>query len=791
MRYFILFFIVVFVYSFDFTINTGFGEKSDYYAIHLEDDEKIKCQTNSQENRRLSYTCEVNKELTQNIKDQDLGFVRIYFRKIKQGSFNIIIIPAKKSRLIDVEKPIYNSKEIQAELKASSKHFSILIDDAMRDENYNNTELNFPITFPDVLSPHVGALDLDKNPLSHQANDDIYIYTNIKDSYDRGYYDKVFEDAKEALTMHSDSIFASEFWLYYIRSADKLQESTNDYKESEKYADIIIEMAKEHLRLHGSDINNPEILYLMLKANIVKEISSDAGYILDILMTEHPQSIWTPRAILEYADSLANQRPDDANRLYEDVLYSAQDLDLASKAAFKLAGVAITQDKPDAAREYILKILQANPIFLGRNQQDTLLLADFFKEKGYLDLASSLYKVVFENSKKEDDFYEIALRNLAVTLTLSTEPKKAYEYLLLYQKEYPDNEFSSLIQTSIDRIFFDIENNNTKVLHENYLQLIEKYKNQDIGKKALFEELKLSLKEQNYERILSFKNLIMDANNSESMDILKQSALKIANEANQKSDCKKTIELVKEFSLQNDISHKFRLFTCFMQTSHFDEALALANNNLRQKDIHDRVEWLVNASSALYKLDRFQECIKACDDAIMIASKSKFGDPSKALYYRFYSLIKLKRFNEAISNIKALEELRGMDSSLVEVYNTAAIFAANNNFDSAALSYAKKTIKMQQRLRIKTFSPEIEFIYITALIKNNQIDEALENSLKVSKYNLNPNNKTRVFYQIAELYLKQGNQDLAKKYINECLKISQQTDWKSLCEEQNNLLLKN
>ena len=246
--------------------------------------------------------------------------------------------------------------------------------------------------------------------------------------------------------------------------------------------------------------------------------------------------------------------------------------------------------------------------------------------------------------------------------------------------------------------------------------------------------------------------------------------------------------IVKEYNLAEKIDDKFKLHQCFMQTSFFQDALNLAQSNVRTQDLNARIEWLVAASQALYKLERYDECIKACDDAITIATKVAQSDPSKALYYRFYSLIAKKRFNEAISNILALEELRGGEDRLTEVYDTAAKFAILNGFDSAALNYSQKAIKMQKRLKINTFSPEIDFIYVSALLKNSQTKDALKAAQNLLKLNLNDEQKSRALYQNAEIYLKLDDKTNAKNMIDECLKQPGKSAWKNLCIEQNQII---
>lgn len=111
------------------------------------------------------------------------------------------------------------------------------------------------------------------------------------------------------------------------------------------------------MKSYGSDRNYPEVLYMLMNAYLTSDMASDANYSLDILMTEHPDSHFTKMAILSYADDLFTKgKTEDAIRLYEDVLYSSNDINIASRAAFKLAKVSLSALKFDEAKDYMQKL---------------------------------------------------------------------------------------------------------------------------------------------------------------------------------------------------------------------------------------------------------------------------------------------------------------------------------------------------------------------------------------------------------------------------------------------------
>lgn len=59
--------------------------------------------------------------------------------------------------------------------------------------------------------------------------------------------------------------------------------------------------------------NLPQVLMIMVKSYLAMGAKSDMNYFMDILVSEHPESPFTKRAILLFADSLFNKKEKDKN----------------------------------------------------------------------------------------------------------------------------------------------------------------------------------------------------------------------------------------------------------------------------------------------------------------------------------------------------------------------------------------------------------------------------------------------------------------------------------------------
>ena len=93
-------------------------------------------------------------------------------------------------------------------------------------------------------------------------------------------------------------------------------------------------------------------------------------------------------------------------------------------------------------------------------------------------------------------------------------------------------------------------------------------------------------------------------------------------------------------------------------------------------------------------------------------------------------------------------------------------------------------LNLQKKLNINTFSPEANFIYIDSLVAKSKLQEAKNELEELFVLNLKPHNRARVLHKIAQVAISQNNLKEAAKYINECLDIAGDSQWRGLCAEQ-------
>jgi len=286
-------------------LNSTKENKKDYAILHIYDTTPFACKKKIINIKKNSYICTIN------------------------GIFKTSI-------------PLYETKQIRKYIYKNAKHWIFLLykGDSFLKIAPKEIGIKFPVYFGNHIMPSIGALDLNGMPIKYASSSkDIQAYLSIKQDYKRKRYRFVISEADNALKDFPKSIFLNDFLLYKIRSVEKVANSTDiDPKIQDQYNNEIVKLGRSWIKKFPSNQNIPEVLYHIAKAYQNLGQNSDAKYFFDILITEHPKNKFTEFGILSFADSLYNEdQKEKALQLYKNVLYSTNNVKVASVAANKLA----------------------------------------------------------------------------------------------------------------------------------------------------------------------------------------------------------------------------------------------------------------------------------------------------------------------------------------------------------------------------------------------------------------------------------------------------------------------
>ena len=780
----------------EIVLNSGKESKINYAILHVMDVKPFSCQTLPDALDKKHYICKISRPINKPIESKKMKLAEIDFYE-KDGEFYVTIEPKVDSKLIPVEESLYTTTEILTKPKEKLyTHWTVLLQDKTLYEEKNVRDaIDFPVEFPKYQKPYIGALDLNGAPISYAQSKDIGLYLEIKQAYESGYYDSVVKDVKRVLTLYPNSIFRSELELYQMRAMDKILSAKGEEKTDNLPFDEndIITVGKRWAKEFASDENIPEVLMMMTKSYIKNSSKSDANYLIDILVSEHPDSLFTKRAILLYADNLfLKKEKDKAMNLYLDVLFSAQDLDIASEAAIRLSDHQMDAGKMKEAKEYLLKVLNVNAQFLLKDKDASYKLARRLFEHRLFDLAAKITDLLLENTPKKADNREMLLKESGDWHAKANEVEAAHARYQEYLADYKNSgEFVQEVTESLDELFFKLNENNETKLADYYDKLIEKYNN-EIGQKALLEKAKLLLKQQRYQEVLNLQkelSNVPDRYEIKPDELIYEAAKALALGELQKDECQNVIGLIETYKLQiAEPEYEEKLFKCFMRVSRYDRAKDIAETHLKDAQLASRYAWSQKEVQVLFKMGKYQEALAFKEDlkTLSFSLREKIG--LETIRDLFFSLVKLKNLEGAASLAESIKILYPDEASNLDIYYEIVKMANDAKNDLLVVTYAQACFEMQKKFNSNALTPALEFSYIDALKRLGRDEEALRIAESLLSQTLGSKDKIRLFYQAGELSLKMQDSSKAKSYFTQCVAINEASSWKSICQQNLDLL---
>lgn len=785
----IFLFLLSIIPLFGLTISYNTAQESGYpYGmIHIKHDSPVPCKITELELNKKRYTCTFSNSLVNPPTPKKTPLMDIAFLQ-REEDFDIVITPMFESRLLNMDVSLYDTKEVPLMSRDNAKHWVILIyEDLPFAQQPVEDGINFPIYYPELQRPEVGALDLNGAPITYVRSRDINAYLDMKKAYEAKQYESVMDDAQEAMMLYPQTIFKSEFALYRLRAMDKLL----DDDERSSYLKIdnndVINEGKVWIKSFPSDEYMPEAIFYIAKHYLKMGFTSDANYFLDILITEHPHHHFTKWGILLYADSLYNgSKRAEALRLYTDVLYSAQDLDMASEAAIRLAQNSIDLGKVSEAKEYLIKILNANASFLLKDEEGAYALAEKLAHNGLEEIAAQITEALLEGRAKVNPLYESLLKDTGLWYGGAQEVEKAHKYLSRYQKEFVSGEFSEQVQEGLDRLFFELSETNTTKLEEYYDTLRERYDN-EISQKAIVEKIKLFTSEERFLDALSLdsdvEKMVEGELKNEGLNALKEAAFFRANIALKDDECTEAVALMEKYKIEDKLENRQKVFECLIRLSRNEKAIEEARKHTQVRDLRERLSWMRHLNDALFKNRQYDEVVKLSDDIFDLGILVKDTSSKAALRKKISALLELKRYDDALSAAKELQMELPNAYENIETYDKIIKYAKEIGSDLLINEYATLALKLQEDNQIYHYSPELEYAAINAKERLGRVEEALKIAAPLPERLQDVTKRIQAYYRLGELHYKLGRLADAKAAFEQCASMEIQSPWKQMCQE--------
>lgn len=771
------------VLGFELVLNTGRNANTPFAILHLNNEQNFTCIEQEREPRNF-FVCEIAGVVDNELKKQKFDFFDLDFQKNEQNT-RIFIYPKTPVKRYNLSQKIFNEHDIKGNLNdTNSTSFSFIFSAEIPFiKEYNG--LNFDIVFPNVNNPVVGALDLDSNPVVVPQSGDINTFLRIKTEYEQENYPQVITDATHAITRYEGSIFMNEFMLYRLRAQNQLYTNSPDFRNQNEL-EAMIDEAKVWNRQFASDKNYPEVLYITLRAYIAMEQRSNADYTLQILRTEHDGHYFTELALLDYADYLLRLgNKAGAKRIFDDLYYKSKNVNIATRAGLSIARLALNEKDNAKAIELINTVMKSNKNYFSQDKDVALELAKLLYDGENFALSAEIYELAFVGKKESDADYEQVLRALALAMSKTQNYEKAKQYLDLYRQDYANSEHIALIKEAYDNVFFNIPDNNSSFLHARYKELMSEYAN-EIAAKALIADVKLYYDENNTAAVMDYKEQIEKYDNAELKNLLESSAVSALNAYLRADDCIKATALNEAYStydLGQKIYSKKALLGCFKRTLRTTQAKAYIDKNRNEDEIFydlERAELDLN--------DKEYKAALALSNAVLNSRTLKSEEEKhKANYLKFLAQLRSGDYNSAVATLKVLDSFP-MDYKMVELYNEFLSYCTENNLTTTILTYAPKAIDFQNLKGVNVYTPELEFMYLSALNKSNQDGIALEVLRDLLKVNLKAEDKARALYTQSQIFERRGDRNAQRQSLNQCVQMAEISSWQSLCRDRLDLL---
>lgn len=138
--------------------------------------------------------------------------------------------------------------------------------------------------------------------------------------------------------------------------------------------------------------------------------------------------------------------------------------------------------------------------------------------------------------------------------------------------------------------------------------------------------------------------------------------------------------------------------------------------------------------------------------------------------------------------MESIEILYPEVATNLDVYDALLGMAHASKNDLLIVSYAQKILALQTKYQSDAYTPETQFMCIEALKRLGKEKEALTLAQTLLPDQLSNKNKIKLFYQMGELNLKLKDETKAKAYFTQCVDMNETSSWKSICQQNLDLL---
>jgi len=698
----------------------------------------------------------------------------------KNKKYHISILPLQKMKLIPIANKLYEKGLIRsADTYTSAKHWMMIAYKEklplIKIDKTPDIGLDFPIAMEEVKMPSVGALDISGMPIRLDQVKDVSDFMRIKSAYEAGNYDKLATDVDALFVRFPDTIFKAELLLFKMRGFHQAGEN-----------EALIEVSKEFMREYSDDENMPEVLAYTANAFSAVGIQKDAEYFYDRLFKEYEKSKFAALGMVFLGDEYHSKgKPKEAARYLEQALYASDDIEVASMAAIRLAKMSLEQGDLERSAKLYNKIIEGNAKYLQHQVETNYDNARALANRGHQKTGANILKGMIKHLPVSDDRYEPMMKDIGLWLAQTEDKPAAYIALKAYQKKYGDSDYAAEIQETLDSLFYTPDDANKTALMAEYEALQEKYGKNEIGQKAGFEKAKLLYANKQYQDVIDMEGSGVE-NEVGYFELKHEAILSLTLETLENGKCSQAITLSKDYNLSIESKYDANLYSCAFETGNYKLANNIASKHLKDKT--KRLQWLFDYAKTLNKLSEYEELVKVTEDIIILSDIDKTNKYNSILHDAFYAYERLKQTQGMVKTIKELEKRRGLDNKDIELYVSMIKLGLKQRDDVIIQTYTQKVMKLQDKTKSYSQSPFVEFAALQVLKTQGKKKEQITILNELVKRELKNKDKSRVYYMLGSILMKEGKSEEAKSAFDESIKADNTSAWSGLSKDALDLL---
>ncbi len=785
MRYWIALSLCLPLLGMEISLQTGKEEGQNYTVLHLRHPVPFECKATQDEfHEEKRIECIIPSLKASKIPPLNDERLKVSGSSTPSG-YRITITPKSKMKLIPVAFDLSKVPQTYVYDIKNAKHWSIIgyIQELplISQSKPSGPAINFPIKIESDGYPYVGGLDLKGNPIKISRAQDVSDYIHMKEAYASRDYNKVLELSEYVLKHYPNSVFRNELLLYQIRALHEKQ----DY-------DRLVETTKSFLRDFSSDPNVPEVLAYTANAYTKIGQSTDADYFYDRLFSEYLDSPYAAVGMFFKARQLeAAGTPKKAKFYYGKALELSKDVDVASKAAFKLAQIELNAGNAEDARGYAEKILKVNPKYFKEVYNDAMNMADNFVYRKDPKTGIRITEALLNATGSSTPQHETLLRNLGLRLAQSGRSAEALKRFNEYLDTYKYGDYIEEVRHAKDGLFFREKETNTSDELKQYDDLIARYGNDNVGRKALYKKAQLLLKEKKYKEVLDLDNELYRLDTQEfpqAASIISQGAIGLEKQYLKEGKCSEAMGVQKMYKVKLLSEWDALLFDCSIKTTQYENAKKIAQSHLKSKVIGERQQWLSRMVKTQFALGDYKQALKGGEELITLLEAEK-NPPLNDIYRTVFDTAqRLGDGERMVRHIKSIEAVFGSDFKDVERYTQMVSLGLKQKNEAMIQTYARKVMAMQDRTRTYTQSPYIEFTLSQSLQNVGKDGDALVVLRTLDRRKLSAERRSRQQYLIGAIAQKLGRATEARTALNASIKADPNSAWGKLAKDALGLL---